>query len=721
MVTCLMITGSPLPVGGALGELRTAIADSVQTAQDYAAPVPDAAPPIAPLLVICGLACVLLVDWLACTLHRVPLAGLPLLTIYSIPVSMVESSLPWWIFAAIAGGFLAMLFLQEAEHLLRWGRPLALDRETGDPIAFGAGSHVVRRTATGVGGVATALAVLLPALIPSIGFHMFDFGPGNGGGDEIQVVNPTTDLVRDLRRGDDTPLVEVTTTDPHPSYLRILTLTRFSNVEWSPGDRDVPTDQGARGPLPSPPGLAAQVATREVPYQVRVMPAFDSRWLPTQYPVSRIRADGDWRYDTGTMDFLAVPDDLTTANLRYTMTALDVNLTAADLAAAGTATGRVSETFTDVPADLPNIVRQLASDVTQEEDTRFDKAVALQDWFREDGGFTYSLDPAESGSGYDALTAFLSNGPGGRTGYCEQFASAMAIMARVLGIPARVAVGFLEPSPAGPDTWVYSSDDMHAWPELFFDGAGWVRFEPTPAGRTGDAPTYTNRLPQNPEQPIASADSSRSAAALGPSNRPTQESAPSGAARSAARTGASQSWLAPVVVGGVLAVVSAVLLLPRLVRSRRRHRRLASAAPEDLWDELRDTAIDLGLGWPAGRSPRAIRGLLVPRLGLPLSASTPDRPSHGPRVAPEAVAALDRLVTAVELGRYAPPGREADRTELRGDAELCVASLVGGTVRSARRRAAWWPRSVVTATGRARPRAATSSGPTPTGLVDRVG
>ena len=58
--------------------------------------------------------------------------------------------------------------------------------------------------------------------------------------------------------------------------------------------------------------MAAAVQRREVPYDVTILPAFDSRWLPTQSPISRIEADGDWRYDTSTMDFLAVPDDLST-------------------------------------------------------------------------------------------------------------------------------------------------------------------------------------------------------------------------------------------------------------------------------------------------------------------------------------------------------------------------------------------------------------------------
>ncbi|WP_395658873.1 transglutaminaseTgpA domain-containing protein [Nocardioides sp.] len=704
VVAMLLITGSPLPVGDGWTELRQALSGSLDSAQGYAAPVPDSAPSVDPLLILCGLLCLLLVDLLACTLRRVPLAGLPLLAIYSIPIGMVGDSISWWVFAATAAGFLTMLFLQESDHVARWGRPIGIDRETGDPIAFGAGTHVVRSTAGTVGGVATALAIFLPALVPTAGVHLFDFGPGGGGGDEITVDNPTADLVRDLKRGDDTPLVQITTTDPDPSYFRILTLTRFSDVEWSPGNRDVPADQRANGTMPPLDGVAAAVGRHEVPYDVTILPAFSSTWLPTQSPISRIDAEGDWRYDTQTMDFLAVPDDLTTSNLHYTMSALDLDLTSARLENAGTSAGDVSEVFTDVPADLPEIVRELAVDVTKDATTRFDKAVALQDWFREDGGFEYSLDTAE-GSGYDALVDFLTDAPGGRTGYCEQFAASMAVMARVLGIPARVAIGFLHPQPAGPDTWVYSSDDMHAWPELYFDGAGWVRFEPTPSDRAEDVPDYTV-LTNTPDlQPTNPSEPSGARSSLLPSNRPTEERPDSTGAAAPVNDGSGPWWpLGGALVG--LCLVALALLTPRVVRRRRRDRRLATGEPEAAWAELRDTALDLGVPWPERRSPRATRNALVDHLGVPLGPQTGDRPAHGPMVAPAAVAALDRLVHALELLRYARPGEAgSDPERVRTDTEILVASLLGGAVRSARRRAAWWPRSVLRA-ARRRPRVA---------------
>ena len=706
LVACQLIAGSVVPGSDTLPEVRSAIAAALDTSREFAAPVPASAPPIDPLLIASGLLCLLLVDLLACTLHRVPLAGLPLLAIYTVPVSMIDSPIAWWVFVGTAAGFLAMLFLEENEHLGRWGRPIAEDRETGDPISLGAGAHAVRRTATGLGGAATAIAMVVPVLVPTAGFSVFDFGPGHGSGNDIRVDNPTADLVRDLRRGRDTDLVRITTTDPHPAYLRILALTRFTDVEWTPGDRDVPADHSADGQLPPPPGVDAEVSRSEVPYDVTILPAFDSTWLPTQYPASNVEAEGDWRFDGTTMDFLAVPDDLTTAGLHYTMSSLDLDLTAQRLRSAGSSVGKVGESYTDVPPDLPPIVRQLAAAVTRDQTNRFDKAVALQNWFRSTGGFTYSLDRAPAGNGYDALTQFLSEGPDGRTGYCEQFASAMAVMARVLGIPARVAVGFLSPDPDGPNTWVYSSHDMHTWPELYFQGSGWVRFEPTPADRATGVPSYTVRgLPddQGPSQPTATQSS---AGVSGPSNRATQTADSSTRTPEDEQGDAGIAWGPVLGTGAGLLVVAGVLLLPSLVRRRRRTHRLGVAGPEEIWDELRDTALDLGVPWPPGRSPRATRDALVAHLGRPVDSTSPDRPAHGPKIAPEGVDALDRVVVALERLRYSRSPADPDRGRLRADGQVVLASLAGGAARSARRRATWWPRSVLSLVTR-RPRSIT--------------
>lgn len=711
-----MLSGSPVPVGPAWDRLVASLNVAVTSAQQYAAPVPASVDGVHPLLVLGGLACLLLVDLLACTLRRVPLAGLPLLTVYSVPVSLLAQGVAWWVFALTAAGFLVMLFLQVDEQLARWGRPLGSD-EASDPTGFGVRTGAVRASAGTIGAAATALAVFLPLLIPTLDLNLLDGGRGPGDGD-IVIENPMTDLRRDLQRGDDIPLVRVRTEDEDPEYLRIAVLNRFLDNEWSSGNREVPTDQLANGEMPPLQGVAGTVARTEVDYEVAISPSFQSRWLPTQAPVSRIEATGDWRYDVSAMDFLAGDEDLTTEGMTYSMTAVDLDLDARSMALAGSSGGQVDDLFVDLPDGIPAMVSNLAFQVTRNDPSRFEKAQALQDWFREKGGFTYDLNAAE-GNGTDDLVRFLTEGEGGRTGYCEQFASAMAVMARTVGIPSRVAVGFLEPTKVGRGLWEYSAWDMHAWPELFFPGSGWVRFEPTPPGRAGSVPGYTTaRVPDTStsDGPAVPRQSDEL-----PDRGESDSASPSEAA-AADRGGdetSSVAWL-PVLGGlaGAL-LLGGLLLLPRAVRTRRLRTRLG-AGPEAAWAELRDTAVDLRVPWPSDRSPRETRDRLVAHLGAPLDEDTAERPAHGPQVAPEAVDCLDRIVHAVERLRYA---RSAEAPALRAELETVLLSLAGGAPRGARRRARWWPASVLRRKRRSTTRAGSGGLITARhgGVVDHVG
>jgi hypothetical protein len=295
----------------------------------------------------------------------------------------------------------------------------------------------------------------------------------------------------------------------------------------------------------------------------------------------------------------------------------------------------------------------------------------------------------------------------------------MAVMARTIGIPARVAIGFLKPEQIGEDLWEYSAHDMHAWPELYFAGAGWVRFEPTPPQRATSVPGYTQfQFPTPSETDLPS-----SAGSEQPENRPSlgsdpKEKNPQG--QGADQGGVSVPWR--IVAGAVLALalLVALALTPHVVRRRRRDRRLLEGA-EPVWIELRDTVVDLGLTWPAGRSPRETGSHLVHYFGRPVGTDTSDRPRHGAGVSPEGEAALRRIVSTIELERYARPGGEQDAV-LKADAETVIAALEGGALRGARRRARWLPRSLFVS--RRRPtRADVAAGEemTYTGVVDHVG
>jgi len=106
--------------------------------------------------------------------------------------------------------------------------------------------------------------------------------------------------------------------------------------------------------------------------------------------------------------------------------------------------------------------------------------------------------------------------------------------------------------------------------------------------------------------------------------------------------------------------------------------------------------VDLGVPWPTGRSPRAGAALLSEHFAAPRGPDSPERPARGADTNPEAVSAVESIVAALELSRYAPPGAAgSDAGQMRAAGETCAEALRAGTHRRALRRATWWPRSVL--------------------------
>ena len=634
VLTWLMIGGSLLhPVGGA-HHVANALNDAWISSETYQPPIPATVPGIASMMIPCGALSLLVVDVLACWLRRVSLAGLPLLAIYCVPISLLGRGVSWLVFLVAAVGFLLMMYLQESAHITRWGRPLGSTAASVDPSGFGVSTGASKTTAGAVGGIAVVLAVIVPVFIPTLKLDGLGlFGPGGSGGDGVKVVNPITDMNRDLQRGKNVPLIDVTTDDPDPSYLRIAVLTRFNDVEWSPGDRKVRRTTSPTARCRRPRASARTWAARMYPYDVSVLPDFDSRWLPTQPPVSRVTADGNWRYDDTTMDFIAGDDDLTTASLNYSMTAVDLD---PHLRTARSMPGsdRQGQRHLHRPARRPAVDRPRPRGPGDPGgDTPYEKAVALQNWFREDGGFTYSPRP-RAGQRHRRARCTSCRRPGWPDRLLRAVRLGDGRDGAELGIPARVGIGFLNPDPgSGPNSWVYSSHDMHAWPELYFDGTGWVRFEPTPGTRAATTPSYTHEAVRKVVDPKS--NQTQGGKLNTDSASPTTQQPRNQTSSRATSTGSDIPWTWILLGLGVLAVLVALALVPRSVRRSRRTRRLAGGA-EEAWAELRDSAIDLGVSWPAGRSPHETGHHLAAWFGPEPDGPPPVRPPRGRGLSPGA-------------------------------------------------------------------------------------
>jgi len=142
----------------------------------------------------------------------------------------------------------------------------------------------------------------------------------------------------------------------------------------------------------------------------------------------------------------------------------------------------------ELPNDFSPRVAEEAQRAIGGATTVYDKALALQNYFRDN--YTYDLNVGP-GHGESAIERFVFDT---KRGYCEQFAGTYAAMARSLGIPARVAVGFTPGDQDSQDPTVYHVKGLHAhaWPEVYIGGQGWVLFEPTPTRGAPNAQQYTH-------------------------------------------------------------------------------------------------------------------------------------------------------------------------------------------------------------------------------------
>jgi transglutaminase-like putative cysteine protease len=658
-----------LPGPDAVHALQQLVADGMDVTRHDGPPVEATRGVL--LLVAGGVGLVgLLTDVIAVTLRRPAVAGLPLLAVYCVPAAVLPGGLPWVYFLLSATGYLVLVGADAGERVHGWGR--VLSGAGTDPNGAGLGGPL--SGARRVAGACLAIAVVVPALVPGLGERLIGAssatGLGSGHGTTISVVNPILDLRADLQSRSNETVIRYTT-DTAPQPLRIVTDDQFTGTVWQPSTGSLARSQLVTAGLPPAPGLGPGIATTAHSTRISVLNLAQT-YLPLPYPTTKVAIDGRWLWDAGTLN--VVGEGVTTANRTYTADYLVVEPTAGQLAAAGKPPGTMAK-YVALPKSLPASIAQQARTVAGS-GTPYDQAVRLQNWFRSGGGFTYSETLGGNGrgdSGQDAVAAFLRD----RKGYCVQFASAMAVMARTLGIPARVAVGFLPGTAVDAKTYTISLRDAHAWPELYFDGVGWVRFEPTPATRTGAPPSWT--LPQTPAPNTVNPSAS---AATGPSAQPSARIRPDQAG-SGGGAGSSPSGISAVLRAvpwrllGVLALVLLLLATPKLAAVAARRRRWARAGTpveraEAAWDDLRLSLQDLSVGWASSWTPRALQVHLVGERDL-------DEPARE---------ALARLVADLESARYAPPGSLVRTAEdLRADVRRVVAA-VAPTVPAARRRRA---------------------------------
>jgi transglutaminase-like putative cysteine protease len=241
---------------------------------------------------------------------------------------------------------------------------------------------------------------------------------------------------------------------------------------------------------------------------------------------------------------------------------------------------------------------QTAYDVAGSARTPYDAAAALERWFRTTGGFTYSNHPPIDRNA--PLVGFVVQT---KSGYCQHFAGAMALMLRYLGVPARVAVGFSSGTydPA-KGVWRVTDHDAHAWVEAWFRGYGWLPFDPTPAGRPErgqlSAPyAAAQRYGAGPLGGSAAPGEAGQNETQGAHRHGEQEG--TGVKTFAGGSASSSSWRQSLVLALLMLVGAAAagIALAKIAARRLRYlsrdpRRIAAACRQELADYLLDQHID---------------------------------------------------------------------------------------------------------------------------------
>ena len=518
-----------IPTPGSLSRLWDLAGTGITRSRQYAAPAPELSGLVLIAAAGIGITAVL-TDLIAVRLRSTALAGLPLLVLFTVPITMnaqhedVGTAI---VFCLGTAGYLAMLSADGRERIRVWGRLVSLWRSGLQYDAAGRRSQVradgdvytrasaddpigPARQSTGrepgpdtralaaagrrVGLASVILALCVPLIVP--GLHpskLLSSGPGIGGSGgtsaEVALPDALSQTMRELQAKSPTKVLTYTmdasrqVQEDGLPYLQTYVYDKLTDSGWQTSDYTA--NEAEASTMPQPQGLTDPTAYHQFKVSVNVTgnALTDSRvpsFLAMPYPVAQVSTPpGVWLVDPELMVFSQDPG---AAVQTYTATSVDVDPTAAQLRAAVRPPSSVSADL-DLPASYKtSALKRIADRETAGQTTEFDKVDALAAWLS-GPEFSYSAaaPPVNSAA---SLLKFLTTG---HAGVCVQSAWAMTVLTRLLGIPARLAGGFTGGSHLAGSRYVVKTDDAHAWAEVYFSGYGWIKFEATPGGGDGSA------------------------------------------------------------------------------------------------------------------------------------------------------------------------------------------------------------------------------------------
>lgn len=509
-------------------------------------------------------------------------AMVPVSVVFLAGVVLSPEPLPVPAFVALVAGWALLAWSRTLDHDRRWPRRVPVARHGW----VGFSSWALALTA-GAG----AVALLAGSLVSPVERDLFG---GAATQSEVELVDPFVPMDQSLKRPEDTTVLTYSTSAERGVMLRQATLGRVDSQGWHLVDMELLSG--------SPDAIPGTSATRVTDTTSVQLVDLTTQYLPVPYAPRRwSTSSGVWRYDPQSLTIVDVSVAPDTSGLTFEVAHTDVEPTREALLAASAGTLADGDPSAAVPAGVPDEITDLAHQITSQAATDGQAAVALQSWLRDPSRFSYDLTVSSSVS-YDSLVAFLTRT---QRGYCVHYATSMALMARALGIPSRVAVGFTTGEQGADGQWQVTAHDAHAWPELYFEDLGWVRFEPTVS--VGDDPAWSTDATVPSPSPTPSSTPSTE-----PSAEPTPEPTPAdpgtgqetsspqpgtGTTEQGGSLGIAWQWIAAILGVALVAVA------PRSARRLIRHRRLSGTGErlvEGALSEVRASARDFGVDWGTG-------------------------------------------------------------------------------------------------------------------------
>ena len=552
-----------LPGPSSLADLGAVLENSIEVVRTGVPPVPATQAVLCLVVIAIGLVAVL-VDTLAVSAGTPAASGLVLLCVYAVPASLADEMLPWWAFVLGAMSFAALLAVDGAHRHQLW---------RNRPTVQGTGGGLGGPTALVSGAV--VIALLAGATVTWIGTVGQLPGGNNGAGSGGLGLNPFTSLRGMLDQDGNVELFRVRgMEDEQARYLRAITLPTYdSNFGWKRDSKEMPRGIPASELLSSP-GRGRPESSELTRISIQPVNSVDY-WAPVAgTPVRLHGLPDDMRYDEDSgMVYGAEARSLSP----YREEADLSEPTESQLRGDGIVSdnGEISDIYLRKDG-ISQEVTDLANRLTAGQPTTLDQVRAIKRYFDPANGFRYDTQTGV-GSDESGLEDFLFTS---KAGFCEQYASAMAILLRAAGIPSRVAMGYT----AGYQNGEYrtiTTQNAHAWVEVFFPSYGWLTFDPTPlSDGTAYNPPYASGTGASGPEDDPNDPSATSSAPVTPSapatTKQNDDPTQGGAGKAGLQDEGTGIWL-PITIG-VLAL-GALLLSAATSRNRSRPRRRGVLLP----------------------------------------------------------------------------------------------------------------------------------------------